>query len=175
MERHPHTRELQRLIEVLWTSRRLLDLLLYRLVSAKLVLAADEKRFVALAFGEVERAMEKIRTCELQRSLMTARLAGAWGVQRDLVTLVYLAEHAPEPARTAFEDHRDFFLAATAEIEAVALENKKLAAVGLSEVRELMAVVVGEEALSGVDAQSYTSVGGREVLTGVAYRVDKVM
>ncbi len=175
MERHHHTRELQQLTEVLWAGRRLLDLLLYRLVSAKLVLAADEKRFVALSFGEVERVMEKIRVCELQRSLVTARLANAWGIPKDRITLVYLADHAPEPARTVFEDHRDFFLATTAEVETVSRENKKLAAMGLAEVRELMAVVVGDEALSAVDAQAYTAVGGRELPAGVAYRVDRVL
>jgi hypothetical protein len=173
--RRPATRELSQLNEVLWTERRLLDLLLFRLVSAKLVLAADEKRFAPMALGEVERAIEKIRVAELQRSLLVGRLSLAWDVPRDQLTLDYLAVWAPEPARTLFEDHRDACLTLTSEIEAVARDNQRLAAAGLGEVRELMELVVGQQALSAVDGGGYTQRGARELPAEIAYRVDEVL
>jgi hypothetical protein len=173
--RRPATRELTQLNEVLWAERRLLDVLLYRLVSAKLVLASDEKRFVPLALAEVERAMEKIRVAELQRSLVIGRLSLAWGVPRDELSLVYLADWAPEPARTLFEDHRTACLELTAEIEQVSRENQRLAAAGMSEVRQLLEQVVGPEVMATVDGGAYTQRGARERPAEIAYRVDEVL
>jgi hypothetical protein len=171
----PATRELGQLNEVLWGERRLLEVLLYRLVSAKLVLAADEKRFVPLALAEVERTLEKIRVAELQRSLVIGRLSLAWDVPRDQLTLVYLADWAPEPARTLFEDHRNACLELTAEIEAVSRDNQRLAASGLAEVRELVELVVGPQALAAVDGGAYTQRGALERPVEVAYRFDEVL
>lgn len=175
MTARPATRELSQLNEVLWGERRLLEVLLYRLVSAKLVLAADEKRFVPLALAEVERTLEKIRVAELQRSLVIGRLSLAWDVPRDQLTLVYLADWAPEPARTLFEDHRNACLELTAEIEAVSRDNQRLAASGLAEVRELVELVVGPQALAAVDGGAYTQRGALERPVEVAYRFDEVL
>jgi hypothetical protein len=171
----PVTRELSQLHEVLWNERRLLDLLLFRLVSVKLVLAADEKRFLAVALSEVERALEKIRVAELQRSLLVGRLSVAWNVSRDELTLGYLADWSPEPARTLFEDHRDACQALTIEIETVSRDNKRLSALGLNEVRELMELVVGPELLASVDGGAYTQQGGRQQPVELAYRVNEVL
>jgi hypothetical protein len=173
--RRPATRELSQLNEVLWGERRLLDVLLYRLVSAKLVLAADEKRFIPLALAEVERTMERIRVAELQRSLVIGRLSLAWDVPRDELTLVYLADWAPEPARTLFEDHRNACLELTAEIESVSRENQRLASAGLSEVRELVELVVGSDVMAAVDGGAYTQRGAHERPSEIAYRVDEVL
>ena len=175
MTRRPATRELSQLNEVLWAERRLLEVLLYRLVSAKLVFAADEKRFIPLALAEVERAMEKIRVAELQRSLVIGRLSLAWDIPREDLTLVYLADWAPEPARTLFDDHRTACMEITAEIEQVSRENKRLAAAGLSEVRELVELVVGPQAMATIDGGGYTQRGAHERPAEIAYRVDEVL
>jgi hypothetical protein len=173
--RRPATRELSQLNEVLWAERRLLDVLLYRLVSAKLVLAADEKRFIPLAMAEVERTLEKIRVAELQRSLVIGRLALAWGVPREELSLVQLVDWAPEPARTLFEDHRTACMELTAEIEQVSRENKQLASAGLTEVRQLVELVVGPQAMATVDGGAYTQRGALERPAEIAYRVDEVL
>ena len=175
MTARPATRELSQLNEVLWGERRLLEVLLYRLVSAKLVLAADEKRFIPLALAEVERTLEKIRVAELQRSLVVGRLSLAWDVPRDQLTLVYLADWAPEPARTLFEDHRIACMELTAEIESVSRDNQRLAAAGVSEVRQLVEMVVGPDAMATVDGGAYTQRGALERPVEVAYRVDEVL
>ena len=175
MTRRPATRELTQLNEVLWTERRLLDVLLYRLVSAKLVLASDEKRFVPVALAEVERALEKIRVAELQRSLVIGRLSLAWDVPREELSLVYLADWAPEPSRTMFEEHRTACMELTAEIEQVSRENKRLAAAGLQEVRQLVEMVVGPQAMATVDGGAYTQRGAHERPAELAFRVDEVL
>src|SRR5205085_8120903 len=124
------------------------------------------------ALAEVEGPLEKIRVAELQRSLVIGRLSLAWDVPRDQLTLVYLADWAPEPARTLFEDHRNACLELTAEIEAVSRDNQRLAASGLAEVRELVELVVGPQALAAVDGGAYTQRGALERPVEVAYRFD---
>ena len=53
---------LARLADTLWYERRLLEYLLFKLVSANLVLIADDRRFVGPAVAEVDAVMEQIRT-----------------------------------------------------------------------------------------------------------------
>ena len=172
MTRRPATRELQQLHEVLWAERRLLDVLLYRLVSAKLVMSSDEQRFVPLALAEVERTLEKIRMAELQRSIVIGRLGQAWQAPREELSLIELASSAPEPFASLFEDHRTACMELTAEIEQVSRENKRLAASGLSEVRQLVELVVGSQVMATVDGGAYTQRGAHERPAEVAYRIE---
>lgn len=135
---------LRELTERLWTERHLLEFLLFKLVSARLILAADARRFVAPAMAEVEHVVEKIRLAELGRSLAVAQVAEEWGVAAEEVTLSYLATNAPEPYRSLFEDHRDAFLKLAAEIEEATLENRRLATAGLANIRENLGLLVAE-------------------------------
>jgi len=56
------------LADTLWYERRLLEYLLFKLVSANLVLIADDRRFVGPAIAEVDAVMNEIRRAESQRS-----------------------------------------------------------------------------------------------------------
>ena len=116
--------ELERLADTLWAERHVVELLLYRLTVAKLMLAADERRFVSLAIGEVEEAVDSLREAELRRETAIAALADVWDMDPDKLTLGDLAERAPEPFASVLADHREGFRKLTEEIEATAGENE---------------------------------------------------
>lgn len=52
---------ISQLADVLWYERQLMEFLLFKLVTANLMLNADERRFVAPSIAEVERVMDEIR------------------------------------------------------------------------------------------------------------------
>jgi hypothetical protein len=121
--------------------RRLLEVLLYKLVVVRQLLAAGEARFVAWAAAEVERAVERVREAELVRAALVARLAAELGVPTEELTLRALAEGAAAPWRAIFDDHRRAFLELVAEIEAVAGTNRKLAGQGLAGINDVIDMI----------------------------------
>ena len=63
------------LVETLWYERRLLEFLLFKLVSANLVLSSADRRFVGSAVDEVEQVLERVRRAESDRHRVVQRLA----------------------------------------------------------------------------------------------------
>jgi hypothetical protein len=121
--------------------RRLLELLLFKLVEGRHLLAAGEARFLALAAAEVERAMRRVQEAELARSILVSRLAGELGIPEDDLTLSALSRDSLEPYRSLFDDHRRAFLGLVTEIEEVTRQNRRLAAQGAHDVDKLLALV----------------------------------
>ena len=128
------------LARLLGHERRLLELLLFKLVESKHLLAAGEARFLPSAAAEVERAMEKLQETELRRSMLVHRLAAELDVPEAALTMTALAKDSVEPFRTIFADHRQAFLELAAEIETVTAQNRRLAERRVHNVEELMAV-----------------------------------
>ena len=118
--------------------RRLLEVLLFKLIAARHLLAAGESRFLAWAAAEVERATERVREAEMLRAGLVQKIAREAGLPEDRLTLSALAEASPEPYKTIFADHRQAFLELVAEIEEVTRANRKLAHRGMNEVDELL-------------------------------------
>jgi hypothetical protein len=127
----------------LWTERHLLEFLLFKLITAKLILGADDRRFMSPALAEVEHVVEKIRLAEMERSLAVARLADDWGVGAHELSLKILAGRASEPYKTIFNEHREGFLRLTGEIEEVALENRRLASASLADIQSSLDTLMG--------------------------------
>lgn len=130
--------ELARLLSV---ERRLLELLLFKLVEGRHLLAAGEARFLPYAAAEVERAMERVQEAELRRSMLVAELAHELDVAEEQLTLSALARDSVEPFRTIFADHRLAFLELAAEIEDVTRQNRRLAERGAHDVEQLLTMV----------------------------------
>lgn len=168
MSRHPPAEGLHELMERLWAERHLLEFLLFKLVTARLVLAADARAFVTPALGEVEIAIERLREAELLRAAAVARLAEEWGVPAERLSLSYLADHAPEPAATMFREHREGFRKLVEEIEEVAAENRRVAAAAAEHVRENLDALVGAEV-----GDTYDPSGRRGVVVPPPARVDR--
>lgn len=129
------------LARLLGHERRLLELLLFKLVEGKHLLAAGEARFLPYAAAEVERAMEKLQEAELRRSMLVHRLAADLDVPEAALTMTALAKDSVEPFRTIFADHRQAFLELAAEIETVTAQNRRLAERGVHNVEQLMAML----------------------------------
>jgi len=135
MTGQPGSEHISQLADVLWYERQLMEFLLFKLVTANLMLNADERRFVAPSIAEVERVMDEIRRVESERDEVVQRVADELNIEPGSVSLSYLAAAAPEALRATFVDHRDGFMELTSEIEKVTRENRRLATVGLSGIR----------------------------------------
>lgn len=148
-----YRRQLVELADTLSAERRLLEQLLFKLVSARLVLAADEARFVPQAMNEVDAVISRIRAGEKHRGAAVDGLADAMGEPRGKITLGFLASWAPEPYRTMFEDHREQFQRLTTEIEQATLDNRRLASLALGNVAESLGVLLGQNPMEVYDAR----------------------
>jgi hypothetical protein len=132
------------LADTLWYERRLLEYLLFKLVSANLVLIADDRRFVGPAIAEVDAVMAEIRKAEGQRSEVVAAVARERNVPPSDVGLAFLVEHAPASLKATFEDHRTVFHQLVGEIEILTKENRRLATVGLDGIQGTLGFAGGE-------------------------------
>ena len=141
---------LQRLAEVLWEERHLVGELLYRLTCARLLLAADQQRFVGNAVDEIDHTTSRLREVELHREGVVHDVADALGVPVDQLTLAALAADSGEPWSRIFRDHRREFLSLAAEIEETTEANRELASQALGRVRQSI------DTLSGTDPTSIT-------------------
>ncbi len=136
--------QMTRLADTLWYERRLLEYLLFKLVSANLVLIADDRRFVGPAIAEVDAVMAEIRKAEGQRSEVVAAVATEYNVPAPTVGLAFLAENAPEQLRPTFEDHRKVFQQLVGEIEMLTKENRRLATVALDGIQGTLGFAGGD-------------------------------
>jgi hypothetical protein len=157
MDQHPSTDALRTLLGKLWVERHTLELLAYKLTCAKLIMAGDIRRYVAPALAGVEHVVDKVRVAELDRSIALAQVADEWGVPISTLTLDYLAQNAPEPARTMFEEHQQSFRHLVAEIEETAIENRKLATSSLRGIQAALDDLMRSEA-----GATYGATGHRE-------------
>jgi hypothetical protein len=132
------------LADTLWYERRLLEYLLFKLVSANLVLIADDRRFVGPAIGEVDAVMAEIRKAESRRGEVVAAVAREWNVPPEQVGLAFLVEHAPDTLRATFEDHRIVFQELVGEIEVLTKENRRLATVALDGIQGTLGFAGGD-------------------------------
>lgn len=153
----PSRERLEALADTLWAERHVVEFLLYKLTVAKLLLVADERRFVSAALSEVEQVVARLRDAEQRRQEAVATVAAEWGRRPADLTLSVLADEAPDPLRGVFEDHRKGFLELSAEIEETAAENRRLATGSLNSIQQAL------EALTGVGSgPTYTASGRTE-------------
>jgi hypothetical protein len=166
-----YRQQLADLAETLHGERQLLEQLLFKLVEARLVLAADEARFLPHALREVEAVVERVRYGESHRQLAVRRLAQAIGQPEDVITLGYLVSWAPEPYKTMFTEHRDHFRRLTTEIEQASLDNRRLANLAIQNLSDTLGSLLG-----AADPGMYTSQGTRRQGTAVLpTRLDEVL
>ncbi len=155
----------EELNDTLWLERRALEHLLFKLVLANLMLAADDRRFVTASLAEIEHVVEGMRHIEAERDRTVRAAAAEWNVASEDLTLNYLAEHGPEALRTAFEGHRVAILELVTEIECMTQENRRLALVSLEGLRS---------ALGLAEPLTYDA-AGRRSRSGAASRVERVL
>jgi len=132
------------LADTLWYERRLLEYLLFKLVSANLVLISDDRRFVGPAIAEVDAVMAEIRRAEEQRSDVVADVAKEFAVAPSMVGMEFLVDNAPDALRAVFEDHQRVFMNLVNEIEHLTKENRRLATVALDGIQGTLGFAGGD-------------------------------
>lgn len=110
---------------VLWRERELLDTLLYRLETERLMIAGGRTDRLVRAAGEVDVVLEALRETEVLRAIAADEAAQALGLPAGS-SLRTLADAAEEPWRTILHDHRDAFEAATGRVVSIADLNRDL-------------------------------------------------
>jgi hypothetical protein len=120
-------RALETLSRRLWEERQVVEHLLFKLTVTRLLLAADERRFVPQALEEVESAVEALRRGEYERDEALRELAAHWSYDPHELSLQVLARLAPPPFDHTFAEHAIAFRDLAAEIDQVAKENRMLA------------------------------------------------
>jgi hypothetical protein len=142
---------LAELSSTLWRERELLELLLFKLEEEQLLLASGRTRWLARATREVEVVLGEIRRTELLRGVQVDEAAGQLGLPAG-PSLRELADAASEPWCSLLREHRQAFLAATAEIHAMAEANRGLLAAGHRAAREALMSMAS-------DTETYTPRG----------------
>lgn len=158
------TTYLAELVEILGFEHRLLEYLLFKLVSANLVLASADRRFVGPAVDEVEQVLGRVRRAEQDRQVVVDRLAEAWGETTPELTLTHIAERSIEPYATELHEARLGFARLVDEIDRVARANRSMATVGLGDLRSAFGID---------DGVTYAASGEVARPTGVAVHIER--
>jgi hypothetical protein len=145
------------LSSVLWRSRELLELLLFKLEEEQLILAAGRSRWLAHATREVEVVLEQIRHTEVIRAAFSQAVSLELGLSAE-AALGELADAAPDPWSDLLHQHRKAFLLLTSEITGMAEANRDLLTAGQRAARETMLVFAGNVETYG--RQGQTVAGG---------------
>lgn len=163
---------LEQLARRLWDERRIVTYLLFKLTVAKLLLSADERRFVPAALDEVDRTVELLRDGEHRRDEAVRDLAELWSMDPLDLTLDELARRAPEPYGFSFAEHRQAFTELTAEIETVARENRALARTEFEHVARTIDEITGGPTVAST---TYDASGQLDTGTHVGTRLREVL
>ena len=139
---------LTELSSVLWRTREMMELLLFKLEEEQLLLAAGRSRWLAHATREVELVLDQIRQAEVIRAAHSQAAALELGLSPD-ASLAQLADAAPMPWFELLHQHRKAFLTLTAEIGGMAALNRDLLTAGQRAVREAMMAVTGSIEMYG--------------------------
>jgi hypothetical protein len=154
---------MEKLSQVLWRERELLDTLWFKLEEEQLVLASGRTRWLLRAAREVEQVLQTLRETELLRSVAADEVAAELGVVPN-PSLRALAEAANDPWRSLLLDHHEAFVLVTREIAALAETNRELITSGYRSARETL-LSLGE-ATDGytADGSAVTTTGDRQRL-----------
>ena len=110
--------------DILWRERELLDLLLFKLDSERLLLRAGSVQWLARSTHEVDLVLEQLQLVEVTRALEVDDLAAQLGMHPG-ATLSELAAAAPTPWAELFQAHRAAFRTLIEEVTDLAETNQR--------------------------------------------------
>jgi hypothetical protein len=155
------------LSSVLWRSRELLELLLFKLEEEQLLLASNRSRWLTHATREVEVVLDQIRLTEVARAAYAQAVAQELGLYVE-ASLGELADAAPAPWSDLLHQHRKAFLTVTSEISAMVETNRDLLTAGQRAARETMLAFTGTVETYGRQGQTVAGGGRRPSLVDEA-------
>lgn len=133
---------MQRLSDVLWRERELLEGLQYALEVEQLILASGRTQWLLRAAKDVEAVLERMRKTEVMRAVAADEAATTVGLAPN-PSLRDLAERAGEPWGEILGDHRDALVSMTQQITELADANRDLITTGYRSARETL-MALGE-------------------------------
>jgi hypothetical protein len=110
--------------DILWRERELLDVLLFKLDSERLLLRAGSTRWLARSTHEVDLVLEQLQLVEISRALEVDDLAAQLGLPTG-ATLSDIATAAPTPWSELFHAHRAAFRTLIDEVTDLAEANQR--------------------------------------------------
>lgn len=128
---------MEKLSQILWRERDLLDALLFKLEMEQLVLGSGRTRWLARAAREVEMILDLLRETEILRSVAADEAAASIGLTTN-PSLRALAEAVDEPWHSILLEHREAFALVSREVSALAETNRELLTAGLRSARETL-------------------------------------
>lgn len=128
---------MEKLSQILWRERELLESLLYKLEVEQLVMATGRTRWLLRAAQDVERLIEVLKETELLRAVASDEVAESLGIEPS-ASLQALIDVVDEPWHTILVDHRDAFLRITADLTVTAQANRELITAGIRSARETL-------------------------------------
>lgn len=140
---------MEKLSQILWRERELLDTLLFKLEEEQMVLASGRTRWLARAAREIENVLRTLRETEILRSVAADEAAASLGLDHN-PSLRALADAVDEPWHSLLLDHHEAFTTSTHEILTLADANRELITSGYRSARETL-MSLGE-ATQGYDA-----------------------
>lgn len=157
---------MDRLSQILWRERELLETLAYKLEVERMVLASGRTRWLVNATREIESVLEDMRATEVLRATAADEAAEQLGLTPN-PSLGALAESAPDPWRGILLDHRDAMVALAREIAETSEDAKGLITAGYRSARETLL------AIGGTTTASYTPSGDAVVEPAQPRLVDR--
>lgn len=128
---------MEKLATLLGRERLLLELLTFKLVELRQLLAAGETRFLDWAAEEVDRAVRGMRGAELERAVTLSLTLAERGLD-DHASLRELIALADEPWATILGEHRDTMVGLTVEVEEELSACRHLARSGVGAVADTL-------------------------------------
>lgn len=157
---------MDRLSQVLWRERELLETLAYKLEVERMVLATGRTRWLVNVTREIEDVLEDLRATEVLRATAADEVAEGLGLTPN-PSLGALAEAASDPWQSILVDHRDAMLGLAREIAETAEDAKGLITAGYRSARETLL------AIGGTTTASYTPAGQAVVEAASPRLVDR--
>jgi hypothetical protein len=147
---------MDRLSQILWRERELLETLSYKLEVERLVLASGRTKWLVNATREIEELLETMRETEVLRAVAADEAAEELGLTPN-PSLTALAEAAEDPWRGILVDHRDALVAVAREIAETSEDAKGLLTAGYRSAQETLL------AIGGSSIEGYTPSGSAVV------------
>ena len=154
---------MEKLSQILWRERELLETLLFKLEQEQMVLATGRTRWLARAAREVENVLATIRETEILRAVAAEETAAQLGLDHN-PSLRALAESVDEPWQSILVDHHEAFTTITHEVMALADANRDLITAGYNSARETLMSMGDGAAGYGADGAAVTVSDNRQRL-----------
>lgn len=125
---------LQAFSEVLFQERQVLELLLFKLETERMLLDGGQERWLPMASREVDTVLDELNKVELARSVVLAQVAPELGLGPD-ATLASVVGVVPSPWDSVFGDHQRELKTLMGDVLAAAESSSHLLRQGYDSIR----------------------------------------